>query len=140
MRIITVCRLYCTNVQYAAAVGTPRTSGGHCSSFPCGHRVVPANVASSKVMVMAAMHAKMRTPRHPKDGKARTALLCSAVLPAVPPLLCYHLYKKQFWWRCTRAPFLVCTARILWVFFWGDAPQLAPYVANLRGVPAWHVQ
>jgi hypothetical protein len=95
-------------------------------------------------MVMAAMHAKMRTPRPGTQRTERHVLLCSAVpvLPAVPlpPLLCYHLYKKQFWWRCTRAPFLVCTARLPWGFFFWDAPQLAPYAANLRGVPGWHVQ
>jgi hypothetical protein len=125
MRIITVCRLYCTNVQYAGAVGTPRTSG-HCSRLvafragivscqPTWHH---PRFRGSWVMVMAlaAMHAKyVQPPNQEPEGRKDT--YCSAAggtaTTVLPPL------KKAILWRCTRAPFLVCTARLLLFFFLG---------------------
>jgi hypothetical protein len=146
MRIITVCRLYCTNVQYAGAVGTPRTSG-HCSRLvafragivscqPTWHH---PRFRGSWVMVMAlaAMHAKyVQPPNQEPEGRKDT--YCSAAggtaTTVLPPL------KKAILWRCTRAPFLVCTARLLLFFFLGGggggggAPQGGAYAPKMGGV------
>lgn len=74
---------------------------------------------------------KIRTTRNPKDGKTRTALLCCAAggtaTTVLPPL------KKAILWRCTRAPFLVCTARLLCFFFLGPCSA----AGSVRRESAW---
>lgn len=82
------------------------------------------------VMALAAMHAKYVQPAN-QEPEGRKDTYCSAAggtaTTVLPPL------KKAILWRCTRAPFLVCTARLLLFFFLGPCSA----AGSVRRESAW---